>query len=151
MKRPGKKYSAESHLQVSKPDVEHRFPVTAVTKGGRVVGSGLVMGNAKQLLACLSGTSKEREEGNDNGGTESPSDRHKDPEGKVRLSEDLSRDREDRPHDDKHEGEEVSTTDNPALGTTDLILVKDVIGESSSILLNEVDVGIKSPRGTTAF
>mmetsp|Transcript_18056 Transcript_18056/g.25623 ORF Transcript_18056/g.25623 Transcript_18056/m.25623 type:complete len:311 (+) Transcript_18056:157-1089(+) len=97
--------------------------------------------NITNLVLAL----KERKETDNNGGTESPSDGHKNPEGKVRLSEHLSRDREDRPHNDKHEGEEVSTTDNPALGTTDLILVNDVLGETGSIFcLNKMDVGIKS-------
>mmetsp|Transcript_25432 Transcript_25432/g.41965 ORF Transcript_25432/g.41965 Transcript_25432/m.41965 type:complete len:278 (+) Transcript_25432:71-904(+) len=91
-------------------------------------------------------TLKEREESNYNGGTKSPGNGHKNPEGEVGLREDLSRDGENGPHNDKNEGEEVSTTDNPALGTANHILVHDVLGKPRIILLNKVDVGIKSSK-----
>jgi hypothetical protein len=89
-------------------------------------------------------TLEEREEENSNGGTKSPSNRHKDPEGEVRLGKDLSGDREDGPHNDKDKGEEVSTTNDPTLGTADFILVELILTKSRKILFDEVDVGIKS-------
>ncbi len=89
-------------------------------------------------------TLEKREGGNSDSGTECPDNRHKNPEGKERLRKDPCRDGEDWPHHDKNKGEEVSTANDPALGTADFILVKLILTKSRKILFDEKDLRIQS-------
>ena len=65
------------------------------------------------------GTFDQGQEGDDDGGTESPCDGYQDPEGEVVAGEDTGGDGEEGPDDDQHERQDVSTTLDPALCTTE--------------------------------
>lgn len=63
-------------------------------------------------------TFDQRQEGDDDSSTKSPSNGDQDPEGKVVFGENTGRDRKERPDDNQDQGQDVSTAGDPAFGTT---------------------------------
>jgi hypothetical protein len=86
---------------------------------------------------------RQGKDSNGNGSTESPSDGNEDPEGKVTLGKDTGGDRKDGPHKDKDQSEGVSTTGDPALGTTKFVGVLFLGGQTTHVLLDKSDGGVE--------
>mmetsp|Transcript_16944 Transcript_16944/g.48972 ORF Transcript_16944/g.48972 Transcript_16944/m.48972 type:complete len:275 (+) Transcript_16944:424-1248(+) len=96
-----------------------------------------------QSLDDLIGRFGQRQDGDDDGGAESPADGDEDPEGEVVLGEDSRGDREKGPDDDQDDGQDVAAAGDPTMGAAELVRILLLLSQSAQVLLDQVDIRVQ--------